>query len=150
SHTIDSTIVKREQLFAARALDTGAWGNRVLLTAADEEGGLLPRAEVNQATASPNPTTPSTMRLNTVTGIESGTVLQLLSPDGTTQVGDFLKVKAIDRSANNLVVLDAPGLSPAQVAAVAAAAPKKLLVRSREFRMEVMLLKPPSPAIPIR
>ncbi len=149
SHTIDSTVVKREQLFAVRALDTGGWGNRVLVTAADEEVGLLPRAEVNQATASPGPGIPSTMRLNTVTGVESGTVLELIGLDGTT-VGDLLKVKAIDRAANNLVILDAPGLSPAQVAAVAAASPKKLTVRSREFRMEVMLLKPPSPAIPIR
>ncbi|MEO6771495.1 MAG: phage tail sheath C-terminal domain-containing protein [Kofleriaceae bacterium] len=150
SHTIDATIVKREQLFAVRALDTGGWGNRVLVTAADEEAGLLPRAEVNQATASPGPGIPSTMRLNTVTGVEAGTVIELRSADGTTQVGDLLKVKAIDRSANNLVILDAPGLSPAQVAAVAAALPKKLTVRSREFRMQVMLLKPPSPAIPIR
>ena len=150
SHTAGSTIVRREQLFLVRALDTGGWGNRVLVTSADEEVGLLPRAEVTAATASPGPGIPSTMRLNTVTGVEAGTVLELRDHDGTMQIGDFLKVKAIDRAANNLVILDAPGLSAAQVAAFAAAGPKRLIVRSREFRMEVMLLKPPSPAVPIR
>jgi phage tail sheath protein FI len=151
SHTVGSTIVERQPLFTVRALDTGAWGNRVMVTAADEEQGLVPRAEVTQATASPGPGIPSTMRLNTVTGIEPGTVLELRDHDGVAQIGDFLKVRAIDRAANNLVILDAPGLSATQVAAFALTGPtNRLLVRSREFRMEVMLLKPPSPAVPIR
>ncbi len=150
SHSAGATVVERQPLFVVRALDTGGWGNRVLVTSADEETGLVPRAEVIAATASPGPGIPSTMRLNTVTGVEPGTVLELRSHDGTTQIGDFLKVRAIDRAANNLVILDAPGLSAAQIAAFAAAGSNRLIVRSRELRIEVMLLKPPSPAVPIR
>ncbi|MEJ7598216.1 MAG: phage tail sheath C-terminal domain-containing protein [Kofleriaceae bacterium] len=150
SHTAGASISERQQLFTVRALDTGAWGNRVLVTAAEEEVGLVPRAEVTAATASPGPGIPSTVRLNTVTGVEPGTVLELRTHDGTAQIGGFLKVRAIDRAANNLVILDAPGLSAVQVAAFAAAGANRLLVRSREFRMEVMLLKRPNPAVPIR
>ncbi|HEX4454838.1 MAG TPA: phage tail sheath C-terminal domain-containing protein [Kofleriaceae bacterium] len=150
SHNADSTIVKREQLFIARALDTGGWGNRLLITAADEETGLLGRAQLLAATASPSPGIPSTLRLSTVTGVEAGTVLELRDSTNTTQIGDFLKVNSIDKAANNLVLLDAPGLSAAQLAAFASAGSNRLVVRSREFRVQVLLLNPPQPAIPIR
>jgi phage tail sheath protein FI len=150
SHMMGSTIVERQELLEVRALDTGAWGNRVLVTSADEQVGLVPRAEVMTATASPGPVIPSTMRLNSVTGVEPGTVLELRTHDDSAQIGDFLKVRAIDRAANNLVILDAPGVSAMQAAAVLAAGVNRLIVRSREFRMEVMLLKQPSPAVPIR
>ena len=152
SHAAGNTLVVRQALFIVRALDTGSWGNRVLVTIAPEETGLLGRAEVTAATASPGPGIPSTLRLNTVTGVEAGTVLELRDPDDTNVVGDFLKVKQIDRAANNLVILDSPGLSPTQIAAftAAGAAGKRLVAHSKEFRMEVLLLVQPNPALPIR
>jgi phage tail sheath protein FI len=150
SHTAGSTLTAREPIFEVRALDTGDWGNRVMVTSADEEVGLLPHADVITGTASPAPGIPSTMRLNTVTGIEPGTVLELRDHDDTQQIGDFLKVRSVDRTANNLVTFDPPGLSPAQVAAITSAGTDNLIVKSREFRMEVMLQAPPNPALPIR
>lgn len=152
SHPAGVPVVEREPLFLVRALDTGGWGNRLLVTSADEETGLLGQAFVTAATASPGPGLPSTLRLTTVTGVEAGTVLELYDPTDTTQVGDFLKVRQIDRSANNLVVLDPPGLSPAQITAFnnAATAGQQLVAHSREFRIQVLLLQPPSPAVPIR
>jgi Bacteriophage tail sheath protein len=152
SHSSGVTVVRREALFLVRALDTGAWGNRLLVTVAAEEIGLCGRAEVTAATPSPGPGIPSTLRLTTVTGVEAGTVLELRDPDDNARIGDFIKVKGIDRAANNLVLLDAPGLSPAHIAAftAAAAAGKRLIAHSKEFRMEVLLLVPPSPAVPIR
>lgn len=152
SHAAGVTIVEREPLFVVRALDSGGWGNRVLVTVAAEEIGLLGSARVKAATASPGPGIPSTMRLSTVTGVEPGTVIELRDPTDSSIVGGFLKVKQIDRAANNLVILDAPGLSAAQVAAftAAAAAGEQLVAHSKEFRMEVLLLAPPNPALPIR
>ena len=152
SHAAGVPVVEREPLFIVRALDKGAWGNRVLVTSADEPVGLLARAEVIAATPSPGPGLPSTLRLTTVTGIEPGTILQLNDPTDSTQVGDLLKVRQIDKSANNLVMLDPPGLSSTQIAAFTAAATagQRLIVHSREFRMQVLLLSPPNPAIPIR
>lgn len=152
SHGGGVSVVARQPLFMVRALDTGAWGNRVLITVAAEATGLLGRAEVTAATASPGPGIPSTLRLTTVTGVEAGTVLELRDPDDASRIGDLLKVKQIDRAANNLVILDAPGLSAAQLAAftAAAVAGERLIVHSQEFRLEVLLLQPPSAAVPIR
>jgi hypothetical protein len=152
SHPAGEPLVEREQLFVVRALDTGGWGNRVLITAADEPVGLLARAEVTAATASPSPGIPSTMRLTTVTGLEAGTVIELRDPTDTQQIGDFIKVRQIDRASNNLVMLDPPGLSSVHIAAFTAAASsgQRLVAHSREFRMQVLLLQQPQPAIPIR
>jgi phage tail sheath protein FI len=152
SHAAGNTLVVRQPLFVVRALDTGSWGNRVLISVAAEETGLLARAEVTAATASPGPGIPSTLRLTTVTGVEAGTVLELRDPADSARIGDFIKVKHIDRAANNLVVLDAPGLSAAHIAAftAAGAAGKRLVAHSKEFRLEVLLLPQPNPAVPIR
>src|SRR6185503_11207164 len=139
SHAAGATIAERQPLFVVRALDTGGWGNRVLVTIADEDVGALARAEVVAATASPGPGIPSTMRLNTITGVERGTVLALRDPADQAQIGDLLKVRQVDRAANNLVVLDQPGLSPVQIAAFAASGSRPLVVQSREFRLQVLL-----------
>jgi len=149
SHAAGSTVVQRQALFTVRALDTGGWGNRVLVTVADEEIGLLGRATVTAVTPSPGPGLPSTLRLSTVTGVEVGTVLELRSAAADAQIGDFVKVRAIDRAANNLVILDPPGITPDHVNGFAANG-NKLLARSRELRMQVLLLQPPSPAVPTR
>ena len=150
SHAAGSTVVTREPLFLAQALDTGKWGERVLVTAADETTGLLSQATLQLATMSPSPGVPSTLRLNTISGVEAGTVLEIIDPTTQLQVGGFLKVTSVDKTANNLVVLDAPGVSQAQLTAFSNAGAGNLLVRSREFRIQVLLLNPPQPAVPIR
>jgi phage tail sheath protein FI len=152
SHAAGNTVVARQPLLEVRALDTGDWGNRVLVSVSPEEKGLLARAEVTAATPSPGPGIPSTLRLTTVTGVEAGTVLELRDPDDAAVIGDFIKVKAIDRAANNLVILDSPGLSATHIAAftAAGAAGKRLVAHSKEFRLEVLLLGQPNFAVPIR
>ncbi|HYT73162.1 MAG TPA: hypothetical protein VEL79_00315, partial [Vicinamibacterales bacterium] len=152
SHAAGNAVVVRQALLEVRALDTGDWGNRVLVSVSPEAVGLLARAEVTAATPSPGPGIPSTLRLTTVTGVEAGTVLELRDPDDETVIGDFIKVKAIDRAANNLVGLDSPGLSATHIAAftAAGAAGKRLVAHSKEFRLEVFLLGPPNFAVPIR
>ena len=152
SHANGSTIAERQALLTARALDAGAWGNRVLVSANSETTGLLARAEVTAATPSPGPGIPSTLKLTTLTGVEAGTVLELRDADDVAQVSTLLKVRSVDRAAGNLVVLDPPGLTAAHVAAFAAAAGlgRRLVARSREFRLDVLVLVQPSPAVPSR
>lgn len=152
SHAAGNTVVVRQPLLEVRALDTGGWGNRVLVSVSPEEMGLLARADVTAATASPGPGIPSTLRLTTVTGVEAGTVLELRDPNNATVIGDFIKVKAIDRAANNLVILDSPGLSATHIAAFTAAGGvgERLVAHSKEFRLQVFLLGPPNLAVPIR
>src|SRR5262249_19288655 len=83
-------------------------------------------------------------------GVEAGTVLELLDPQSDDPVGEALKVEAIDR-ASNQITLATPGLSAVQQAAAAALPPGTFLgVRSREFRLAVLLLRQPDPAMPSR
>jgi hypothetical protein len=152
SHSPGAAVVERSPLLEVRALDPGAWGNRVLVSCAAEQDGLLARAEVTAATPPPGPGIPTTLRLTTVTGVEAGTVLELIDPVTAGPVGELLKVRQIDRAAGNLVILDPPGLSATHIAAHTAAqlAGRRLIARSRELRLEVLLQAAPDPAVPSR
>lgn len=146
SHDAGSPLMEREALFDVRALDRGGWGNRLLVAVQDEDEGLASRAEANGFNA------PVEINLTTLTGVEAGTVLELIDPASGDVIGDPLKVRAVDRNANNLVTLDAPGLSATHTAALNAAqlGGFRLPVRSREFALTVFLLERPHPAVPTR
>ncbi|MEX2500614.1 MAG: phage tail sheath C-terminal domain-containing protein [Wenzhouxiangellaceae bacterium] len=146
SHDAGSPVVERAPMFDVQALDRGGWGNRLLVSVQDEAESLASRATVSGF----NP--PQELNLTTLTGVEAGTVLELRDPVTDALAGAPLKVRAVDRSANNLVVLDGPGLQAAHIAALnnAQMAGAPLLARSREFALTVYLLERPHPAVPTR
>jgi phage tail sheath protein FI len=147
AHAAGSVVVARNPLIQVEAIDPGAWGDRLRISVEDETPGLVSRT---QLTTIVNPTH---IRLASVAGVESGTVLELLDPlNNDAVVGDPIKVVAIDRTTNYTLTLAGTGLSAAQQAAQAAAvvAHKQLGVRSREFRLTVLLMHQPDPSLPSR
>lgn len=139
-HTAGSAMVGREALITAQALDAGAWGNRLRVMVEDEESGLVSRASV---TGMVNPTT---LRLSSLSGVEAGSVLELLHPTSGTVVGDAVKVNAISRSDGTATLAAALSVEQQDTLALEGS----LSVRSREFRLGVMLLRQPDPALPSR
>jgi len=141
NHDIGEPVVERDPLIDVVALDPGAWGNRLRISVQDEERGLTTNAVVQVPL---DPTTLNQLHLNSVTGVEAGTILELYDPTTGLAVGGLLKVASVDRSANNLVTLDGNMIDGAQLAAAALGA------RSREFRITTHLLRQPDPAVPTR
>lgn len=151
-HGAGSPLVERDPLLRVQALDSGGWGNRLQVAAADEAGALVPNAEVLAANPPPGPGLFSSLQLATLTGVEPGTVLELLDPSGVPVPGAaLLKVRGLDR-VNRLAILDPPGIQPAHSAVVAAAlgAGLRARVRSREWSLTVELKRRPDPLIPTR
>jgi len=147
AHPEGSALVERNPLLDVQALDPGAWGNRLRISVEDERPGSVPRTRLATVVDALH------IRLDSTSGVEAGTVLELLNPlAGDAVVGDPLKVESIDRQANSTITLRAPGLSVAQQSAQTAAigAGTLLGVRSREFRITVILLHQPDPARPSR
>jgi phage tail sheath protein FI len=151
-HPAGATFAEREQLFEVQALDVGDWGNRLQVSARAEETGLVAGASVLSANPPPAPGMFSSLQLASLTGVEAGTVLQLVQADGMPVAGaPLLKARHVDR-ATRLVLLDAPGLQPAHIAAVTAGlgAGTPARVRSLEFILSVLLLQRADPAVPSR
>lgn len=146
SHVAGSAVVEREALFDVQALDRGGWGNRLLISVQDEQEGLASRADVSGFNQ------PQELNLTTLNGVEAGTILELRTADDGGLIGPALKVRSVDRAANNLVVLDGAGLNAAQVAALNNAQMNgvTLPIRSREFSLTAYLLERPHPAVPTR
>jgi uncharacterized protein len=147
AHPEGSELVERRPLLDVQALDAGSWGNRLRISVEDERPGAVPRTRLATIVD------PLHIRLDSASGVEAGTVLELLNPlADDASVGDLLKVESIDRQANSTITLRAPGLSVAQQSAQTAAlgAGTRLAVRSREFRITVNLLHQPDPARPSR
>ncbi len=134
SHPLGSPVAGRAPLIDIEALDFGAWGDRLRISVEDETPGLVARAEI---AAGINATT---VELDTITGIEQGTVLELFDVNDQV-VDDPIKVIAVDRVASR-VTLAAPLTANQQNPG--------LFVRSREFRLTVFLLRQPDPAQPSR
>jgi phage tail sheath protein FI len=149
AHDSSQPVVERSQLFELEALDAGAWGNRLLVSCKDESRGLASSAQVLNANPPPGPGLFSSLQLSSLTGVESGTILEMIDPAGT--VLPLLKVRSIDRSAR-LAVLDAPGLQAAHISAHnnAILAGTLVEIRSREFSLTIMLRQRPDPAVPSR
>ena len=141
-HAAGSVIWQREPLVDVQALDAGMWGNRLRISVEDESQGLVSRTTL----VFNNP--PTQIRLASAAGVESGTILELLDSNGVV-VEPPLKVDFVDRTANYMINLAAPGLQPPHLAAIAASL-KPLPVRSREFLVTVRLLHQPDVARPQR
>jgi uncharacterized protein len=143
-HPAGIVIAERAVLLNVTALDAGAWGNRIRISAEDEESGLVartPLAFVGGATQ---------IRLASAAGVERGTILELINPVTDAVEGDLLKVSNIDRATGNITLQDG-GLTAAQLNAIATLPPGvQMIVRSREFRLSVYLLRQPDPATPTR
>jgi phage tail sheath protein FI len=147
AHPEGSALVERRPLLDVRALDAGSWGNRLRISVEDEFPGSVPRTRLATVVD------PLHIRLDSASGVEAGTIFELLNPlADDAVVGDLLKVESIDRQANSTITLRAPGLSATQQAAQTAAliAGTRLGVRSREFRITVNLLHQADPARPSR
>lgn len=149
-HAAGLPLVERQPLFQVQAIDPGAWGNRVLIGARGETTGLAASTEVINANPPPGPGMFSSLQLTSITGVEPGTVIEMSNPDGTLVEG-LLKVRRVDR-VTRLVLLDMPGLTPAHMGAVGAAAMlgQRVRVRSHEFTLFVMLRRRPDPSTPSR
>jgi hypothetical protein len=147
AHAAGSVFAVRKPLINVEALDAGAWGNRLRISIEDESPGLVSRSQI---AAVVNPTH---IRLSSVAGVEVGTVLELLDPlNGDAVVGPLLKVVFIDRTSNYTLTLQGTGLTAAQQTAQtnAIGVGTRLGVRSREFRMTVLLMHQPDPSLPSR
>lgn len=151
SHAAGAPVIERETLFDVRAIDSGDWGNRVLIAARDETAGLASNASVTKATPPPGPGLFSSLQLTSITGVEPGTILEMRDPDGGDLDVPLLKVRRVDRS-SRIATLDPPGLVAAHMTAVnnAAMLGRQVRVRSREFNLTVMLRRRPDPSTPSR
>ena len=140
NHPSGAAVVKRLPMLDVEALDVGGWGNRLRIAIEDEAAGLASRAMaigiigVNR------------LKLSSLAGIEPGSVLELRSAAGTL-VGPAVKVDAIDRATASALL--AAALDATQLAALSAPG-AHLSLRSREFRLTVLLMRRPDPAVPTR
>ncbi|MEO0442568.1 MAG: phage tail sheath C-terminal domain-containing protein [Pseudomonadota bacterium] len=144
SHDMGSAIAEREALMTVQALDRGAWGNRLRVAVEDAETSLV-QAQLTNI----NP--PQVISLSNFTGVEAGTIVELVDPDTGALIDEPLKVLSVDRASGE-VELDGSGLSVAHIAAhnTAQMAGQSLAVRSREFSLSVFLVQRPDPAVPSR
>jgi phage tail sheath protein FI len=150
-HDAGQPVLERQPLLEVRALDAGAWGNRLSVGCRSETQGLVSNAQILAANPPPGPGLFSSLQLSSLTGVEPGTILEVLEPDGTALGLPLLKVRRVDRS-TRLALLDPPGLQAAHMNAHnnAQLAGRNLRVRSREFSLAVMLRQRPDPAVPTR
>lgn len=146
AHLAGSVLIGRTPLIEVDALDAGSWGDRLRISVEDEAPGLVSRTQLATVV------NPTHIRLASVSGVERGTVLELLDPDSGAPIAPPLKVIDIDRTTNYTLTLDGTGLTAGQVAAQAnaVAAGKRLAARSREFQLTVLLMHAPDPALPTR
>jgi phage tail sheath protein FI len=144
THPAGSPVLSRNPLIQVQALDAGAWGQRIALAVQDETMGLVSNAQVVSSIAL------TQLKLSALTGIQPGSYLELLYPNGSlVDAATPLKVAAVNRSTTT-ITLDAP-ISGAQAAAIGTSTPTtRVVVRSREFRLAVYLYRHPDPAVPSR
>ncbi|MGO9885424.1 MAG: phage tail sheath family protein [Solirubrobacteraceae bacterium] len=145
AHPVGTAVIGRHPLFDVEALDAGVWGDRLRVSVEDEDPGLVSRTTLASVGL------PTQIRLGSTSGVEPGTILELLDPATGAPVGGLLKVGLVNRLTGD-ITLDGTGLDAGQQAAHAAAigAGTQLGVRSREFRLTVRLLRQPDPANPSR
>jgi len=143
AHAAGSPVTERDPLLIVQALDAGAWGNRLRVAVENEDPGLVPRTTLAFVGG------PTQIRLASAAGVERGTILELINPVTNTTEGDLLKVANIDRATNNITLQG--GLSVAQLNAISLLPPgTSMVIRSREFRLTVFLLRQPDPSTPTR
>ncbi|HEX7984961.1 MAG TPA: phage tail sheath C-terminal domain-containing protein [Duganella sp.] len=140
NHPAGATVVERGPMIEVEALDVGAWGNRLRITVEDEAAGLAARAVATGAIGA------NRLKLSSLAGVEPGTILELRSAAGAL-IGPAMKVDAIDRASGSALL--AAALDAAQLAALAVPG-AQIPVRSREFRLNVLLMRRADPAVPTR
>jgi phage tail sheath protein FI len=142
THPAGSPVVSRSPLITVQALDAGAWGQRISLAVQDESPGLVSRVQVAALVG------PTQLRLSSLTGIQSGSYLEVLFPDGTlVDASTPLKVASVNL-ATMTITLDSVISGLQQVAINAPNS--QITLRSREFRLTVYLYRHPDPAVPSR
>jgi phage tail sheath protein FI len=139
SHQVGEPAMERERLFEVRALDVGGWGNRLMVSAENEETGL---ANTRALVLTP----PLQFTVESLTGIEAGSLIQLRNPANGASL--LFKARRVDRDAG-AVILDPPGLTAAALATLGPIV-DPLEVRSQEFRLTILLRNRPDPAVPSR
>ncbi len=144
NHAAGSPVVSRNPLIQVQALDAGAWGQRVALAVQDESPGLVSRVQVVSLVGL------TQLQLSALTGIQPGSYLELLYPNGTLVDSTTpLKVAAVNL-ATTTITLDS-AVSAIQAGAIGTSTPTtRIGVRSREFRLTVYLYRHPDPAVPSR
>jgi uncharacterized protein len=136
-------VAERDPLLVTEALDAGAWGNRLRVSLADEEVGLL------ASTALDTVLPPRRLRLASFGGVEAGTVLELVDPVSGARAGEAIKVEHVNRTDGTITLRD--DLTAEHLNAIAALpAGVPMRVRSREFSLTVRLYRSPDPAVPSR
>jgi phage tail sheath protein FI len=144
THPAGSPVVSRNPLIDFQALDVGAWGRRIALSVQDESPGLVSNVQVVSSIAL------TQLKLSSLTGIQPGSYLDLLFPSGAlVDETTHLKVAAVNRSTTT-ITLDSP-ISATQAGAIGTSTPTtRIVVKSREFRLNVYLYRHPDPAVPSR
>jgi phage tail sheath protein FI len=131
-HAAGSAVVVRQPMALVRALDAGAWGNRLRVA-------MEAHAEPLLATTIRLPVSATSLKLMSTAGVEPGTELVVTDALNTETT---VKVAGIDYQNDALVTLEAStpvvGLAPGD------------RVRSREYRFVVELMRQPDPANPSR
>jgi hypothetical protein len=135
-----ATLIRRSELLEVEAIDTGEWGNRLLVAVEDESTGLVSGAAATGTIAADR------IRLSSLVGVEKGTILELREPDGS-RIGGLLKVADIHSNDGSATLVGA--LDPDQLAAVSVPN-ARVPIYSREFRLTVLLRQRDDPAVPSR
>jgi phage tail sheath protein FI len=120
AHPVDSALRARAELFRVRALDRGAWGNELRVKIEDEDPAVV------QTTVATTTAAASDVPLESTSGIEPGSLLEILdfsaqlagfAPAGVTQltlsdatglvIGDRLRIGRADPEFGTIVSLPA-------------------------------------------
>jgi uncharacterized protein len=144
THPAGSPVVSRNPLIQVLALDRGAWGRRIAISAQDEPTGLAANVQIVTAIAA------TQLKLSTLTGVQPGSYLELFYPNGQlVDPATPLKVAAVNRSTMTITLDSA--ISPTQAGAIGTSTPTtRIVIQSREFRLTVSLYRHPDPAVPSR
>ena len=141
-HAVGSTVAIRAPLLDVTALDRGQWGNRLRLSVEDEQNGLCANAAISGIISAVE------LQMSTIAGLQPGSIVEVTNPANGNRV--VVKVRTVDATTTR-IRLDAPGLDAAALAVLGPVAPPATYVlRSREFRLSVSLLRRPDPAEPSR
>jgi Bacteriophage tail sheath protein len=141
AHAAGAPVAERVALIRVQALDTGGWGNRLRLSVADEETGLVSRTPVIAAIAQ------NRIRLASAAGVEAGTILELRNGAAGPLLAT-VKVMTVDRATAEVTLDAAAQLTAPQVASINGAPPSTFVARSREFNIIVRVRAAADPSNP--